>query len=106
MVFEKPQPILHLKELMLALADVLKRIDLNASHEIKMETLSVRERMTFILSSIQAKDFVVFSTLFNPQEGKLGIVVTFLAMLELLKHNMVEIVQASAFGPIHLKAVA
>jgi segregation and condensation protein A len=106
MVFEKPEPTLHLKELLTALAEVLKRVELNASHHIKMETLSVRERMTQILTSLQSKDFVVFSALFNANEGRLGIVVTFLAMLELLKHNMIEIVQAAAFGPIHLKAVA
>ncbi len=106
MVFEKPQPAVYLKELLAALSDVLKRAELTASHEIKMEVLSVRERMSFILESLQHKDFVVFSTLFNLQEGRLGIVVTFLAMLELLKHNLIEIVQAAPFGPIHLKAVA
>lgn len=106
MVFEKPQPNVYMKEIMMALADIFKRADLNASHEIKMEVLSVRERMTNILSFLQGRDFAVFSTLFTPEEGRLGVVVTFLAMLELLKHNMIEFVQAAPFGPIHLKAVA
>jgi segregation and condensation protein A len=106
MVFEKPQPDVPLKELLAALTQVFKRTNLKSSHNIKMEALSVRERMTMILSSLQGQDFAVFSSLFNPQEGRLGIVVTFLAMLELLKHNLIEFVQASAFGPIHLKAVA
>lgn len=106
MIFEKPQPTVYLKELLLALADVVKRTDLTASHQIKMEPLSVRERMSHILETLQGKEFTVFSSLFNPDEGRLGIVVTFLAMLELLKHNLIEFVQAAAFGPIHLKAVA
>jgi segregation and condensation protein A len=106
MVFEKPLANLNLKDLMLALADVLKRAELHASHNIQMETLSVRERMTNILAALQNNDFVAFSTLFTAAEGRIGIVVTFLAMLELMKHNMLEFVQAAPFGPIHLKAVA
>ena len=106
LVFEKPQPQLELKELLLAFADVLKRIELNASHNISMEVLSVRERMTRILSCLQEKEFVVFSSMFTPSEGRLGVVVTFLAMLELLKDHIIEFVQTTPFGPIHLKAVA
>jgi segregation and condensation protein A len=106
MTFEKPQANLQLNELLAALAAVMKRVELHASHNIKMETLSVRERMTDILAALQHAEFVEFSALFTPKEGRIGIVVTFLAMLELLKHNMLEFVQAAPFGPIHLKAVA
>jgi segregation and condensation protein A len=106
MVFEKPQATLHLQELLHALRDVLQRVELNKSHQIRMETLSVRERMTIILDALQSKDFVEFSALFTLAEGRQGVIVTFLAMLELLKNNMLEFVQTSAFGPIHLKAVA
>lgn len=106
MVFEKPQPTLKLQEMLLALADVLRRSELSASHQIQMEPLSIRERMTNILAVLQQSEFVAFSTLFTPEEGRLGIVVSFLAMLELLKHNLIEFVQASPFGPIHLKAMA
>jgi segregation and condensation protein A len=106
MVFDKPQPNINLQDVLLALTDVMRRADLNESHHIQMEVMSIRERMTMILDALQNKDFVVFSTLFNTGEGRLGIVVNFLAMLELLKHNLVEFVQAAAFGPIHLKAVA
>lgn len=105
LVFEKPQPTVELKELLLAFADVLKRVELNASHQIKLEALSVRERMTRILTALQDKEFVVFSSMFSPSEGRLGVVVTFLAMLELLKDHIVEFVQTTPFGPIHLKAV-
>lgn len=106
MVFEKPEPNVNLKELLSALKDVLRRAELHASHHIKLETLSVRERMTNILASLQGKDFTCFSSLFTIEEGRVGVVVTFLAMLELLKHNLIEFVQAAPFGPIHLKAIA
>lgn len=104
MVFEKPQPSVSLQELVLALSDVLRRTELNASHQIQLEAMNVRERMTSILSALQLKEFVTFSSMFTPSEGRLGVVVTFLAMLELLKDNVIEFVQSVPFGPIHLKA--
>jgi segregation and condensation protein A len=102
-VFEKPKPTVSLQELLLALAGVLHRSSLKESHPIHRETLSVRERMTAILTALQKKEFVNFSSLFTFAEGRLGVVVTFLAMLELLKDNLIEFVQTAAFGPIHLK---
>lgn len=106
LVFEKPHPQVDFKELLLALVDVLKRMELNASHQIQREPLSVRERMTRILSALQDKEFIIFSNMFTPEEGRLGVVVSFLAMLELLKDHLIEFVQTSPFGPIHLKAAA
>lgn len=103
MVFEKPLPAVNLQELILAFAEVLNRAELNSSHNIKKETLSIRERMTHILTTLQDSEFALFSALFNPREGRLGVVVTFLAMLELLKDSLIEFVQTAAFGPIHLK---
>lgn len=102
---EKPQPSVDLKEVLLAFSDVLRRAELSASHQIQMDTLSVRERMSRILSALQEKEFVSFSTLFNLKEGRLGVVVSFLAMLELLKDHLIEFVQTTPFGPIHIKAV-
>ncbi|SRR5579883_175703 len=104
--FEKPQPNVTLQELLLAFADVLKRAELNASHQIHFEPLSVRERMSVILNATQQKEFVEFYSLFTLNEGRRGVVVTFLAMLELLKDHLIEFVQTTLFGPIHLKAVA
>lgn len=106
LVIEKPQPQVDLKEIMLALADVLHRVELNAKHQIQMEPLSVRERMSRILSALQEKEFIDFVSMFTLKEGKLGVVVTFLAMLELLKDHLIEFVQTAPFGPIHLKAAA
>jgi len=101
--FEKPQVTVSLQELLLALADVMKRAELKASHQIHREPLSVRERMTRILSALQEQEFVTFSSIFTIEEGRLGVVVTFLAMLELLKDHLIEFVQAAPFAPIHLK---
>jgi segregation and condensation protein A len=103
MVFEKPQANLEIKELLLALADVLKRVEYTTSHQIKLEPMSVRERMTQILDVLQTQDFVAFSALFKAEDGRKGVVLTFLAMLELLSKGMIEFVQAAPFGPIHMK---
>ncbi len=103
---EKPLPHVTLQDLILALAEVLRRAELNASHQVQLETLSVRERMTIILSNLQDKEFITFTSLFNLKEGRMGVVVTFLAMLELLKDHLIEFVQTSTFGPIHIKSVA
>jgi segregation and condensation protein A len=105
LIVEKAHPKIDLRDLMLALADVLHRVELHASHQVQLEPLSVRERMTRILSSLQEKEFVDFSSMFTLNEGKLGVVVTFLAMLELLKDHVIEFVQTVPFGPIHLKAI-
>ncbi|MEO8400381.1 MAG: ScpA family protein [Gammaproteobacteria bacterium] len=102
--FEKPQPNVTLQELMMALSDVLKRAEMHASHQIHREPLSVRERMTRILTALQDKEFVTFSSIFTPSEGRSGVIVTFLAMLELLKDHLIEFVQTAPFAPIHLKA--
>ncbi len=104
LVVEKPQPTVSLQELISAFASVMKRLDLNKSHQIQREPLSVRERMTCILSALQDKEFVPFNSLFTFNEGRLGVVVTFLAMLELLKDHIIEFVQTAPFAPIHMKA--
>ncbi len=64
--FDHPLPTVNLQELVLALADVLKRAELTASHAIKRETLSVRERMTIILSSLQEKSSSTSLTFLHP----------------------------------------
>jgi segregation and condensation protein A len=102
-VCEKPQPEVCLQDLMVALADVMKRVELHASHQIQKEPLSIRERMTSILSALQDKEFISFNSMFTAHEGRLGVVVTFLAMLELLKDHLIEFVQTAPFAPIHLK---
>jgi len=100
---DKPLPEVSLQDLVAALADVMQRISLSTSHKVQLDALSVREKMTMILDSVQGKEHILFTHLFNINEGRLGVVVTFLAMLELLKQHLIEFVQAAAFAPIYLK---
>lgn len=103
----RPQPEVDLKEILLALAEVLSRAQMNQSHHIHREKLSTRERMTQVLERLSQTDgFVPFISLFRVDEGRLGVVVTFLAIMELIKETLVEIVQTEPLGPIHVKARA
>lgn len=102
---ERPLPEVCLKELLLAFADVMKRVQMNASHQVTREMLSIRERMTAILDKLQGHNFAEFTSLFTYSEGRMGVVVTFIAILELVKQSMVDIVQAEPFSPIHIKIV-
>jgi segregation and condensation protein A len=99
-------PEVDLRELLLALKDVLRSAELRGHHEIQREALSVRQRMSDVLQGLDDGEFHRFDSLFNDNEGRLGIVVTFLAMLELAKEMLVEIVQNESLGPIYLKAKA
>ncbi len=103
---ERPLPQLQLRELLLAFKDVMSRAEFNRHHHIQFETLSVRERMSSILSKIKSDSFIEFTTLFNLAEGRIGVVVTFLAILELLKESMIEVIQNESNSPIHIKAAA
>jgi segregation and condensation protein A len=96
-------PDITMKELMLALRDVAERAHLSGHHNISRETLSVRARMSHVLTALKIGEFCEFSTLFNPEEGRMGLVVTFLAILELCKDATIDIVQAEPFAPIYLK---
>lgn len=99
-------PDVELKELVLAFQDVLKRSQAFEHHHITRESLSTRERMSQILTQLgqlEEKSFLPFSQLFEVSEGKHGVVVTFLAMLELIKELLIECQQASVFGEIHLR---
>ena len=99
---DRPLPDVTLRELLLALRDVAERARLQEHHEISREALSVRERMSHILSVLQLGGFCEFSTCFDPDEGRGGVVVTFLAVLELCKERTIDIVQAEPFSPIYL----
>ena len=102
---EKQEPNVEMFDLLRAFKAVLERSKLNAHHHIKPETLSIRERMTIVLGRIKADMFTDFGDLFDVQEGSMGVVVTFIAILELLRQQMLEMVQAEPFAPIHVKAV-
>jgi segregation and condensation protein A len=100
----KLPPPLDLKEMLLALKDVMHRAELFGHHAIKREALSVRQRMGELLSRLEDSTFHRFESLFDINEGRLGVVVTFLAMLELAKEMLVEIVQEEPLAPIYVKA--
>ena len=102
----KLPPPLELNEMLLALKDVMHRAELFGLHAIKRETLSVRQRMGELLSRLDDSTFESFESLFDITEGRLGIVVTFLAMLELAKEMLIEIVQEQPLGPIYVRAKA
>ena len=100
----QPDPVVDLTEVLLALSNVLRRADRFGHHHIQLETLSTREKMSDILSILPSNDFMSLTSLLNKEEGRLGIVVTFLAIMELMKDALIEIVQTDSFGPIHLKS--
>ncbi|MBL4571905.1 MAG: segregation/condensation protein A [Gammaproteobacteria bacterium] len=97
-------PTVDLKEVLIALSNVLKRENNFSHHHVQMETLSTREKMSEILVRISNQKFVPMVSLLIREEGRLGVVVTFLAIMELIKDSMIEIVQSESFGPIHLKS--
>ena len=100
----RTDPDVEMRELLLALSEVLRRADMFESHHIQREALSTRERMSEVLEKLSGRQFVPFVSLFSAREGRLGVVVTFLAVMELIKEALVEIVQTENFGPIHVKA--
>ncbi|SMF63935.1 condensin subunit ScpA [Alteromonadaceae bacterium Bs31] len=100
----RPEPEVEMKEILLALSEVLRRADMFESHHVEKEKLSTRERMGQVLDKLNGQQFVPFVSLFTTKEGRLGVVVTFLAVMELIKEALVEIVQTDEFGPIHVKA--
>ncbi len=103
----RPEPDIDLKELLLALGDVLHRADMFESHHVQREPLSTRERMGRVLDLLQGTDsFVDFIAFFDPAEGRPGVVVTFLAIMELIKESLIEIVQSEPFAPIHVRSRA
>ena len=100
-----PPPV-DLREMLLALRDVLKRAELFTHHAIRREALSVRQRMGELLQALGSQRFVEFSSLFRVEEGRLGIVVTFLSLLELAKELLIEIVQEEPLAPVFVRSLS
>ncbi|MCY1487427.1 Segregation and condensation protein A [compost metagenome] len=97
-------PQVSLEELLLSMAEVLRRADMFESHHVSREALSTRERMSEVLERLKGGGFVPFVELFRAEEGRLGVVVTFMAVLELIKESLVELVQNEPFAAIHVRA--
>ena len=102
----KELPDVTLKELLLAFHDVLRRAELYSNLHLQREPLSVRQRMSEILTRISANSFAGFADLFDPEEGRMGVAVTFIAILELLRESMIEVAQAEPFAPLHVRAAS
>jgi segregation and condensation protein A len=103
---EQAPPDVDLREVLLALKDVLHRADMFSSHQVTLEPLSLRERMSRVLETVNGERFTEFTDLFDLSEGRQGVVVTFMAILELIKQQLIELVQAETFAAIHVKARA
>lgn len=101
----KPEAQIELQEILIALSSVLKRAENFSSHNIALESLSTRERMSQILEKVNkaAGQFVLFESLFSPEEGKAGVIVTFIAILELIRESELQVIQTEAYAPIHIK---
>jgi segregation and condensation protein A len=102
----KVPPAVDLREMLLAMRDVLHRAELYGHHAVEREPLSVRQRMGDVLRKLGDGTFHRFESLFEVSEGKLGVVVTFLSLLELAKDRLIEIMQEAPLAPIYLKALA
>ncbi len=98
-----PKPDVDMRELLIVFGEVLKRANLQQSHRVQREALSTRERMSFVLDVLKGEEFIPFVDLFSPEEGRAGVVVTFLALMELMKDSLIEIVQTKNFGEIHVR---
>lgn len=101
---QREHPDVEMKELLLAMGAIMRRAEMFEKHEVAREVLSTRERMSTIMNRTRAGTFVAFADLFTVEEGRVGVVVTFLAMLELIKESLIDIVQNDVFGPIHVRA--
>ena len=99
-------PSVTMQEMLVALKDVMSRADMFAHHHVQRERLSVRQRMSDVLGALRTQAFVEFIQLFRPEEGRMGVTVTFCAILELLREGLIEIVQAEPFAPIHVRGGA
>jgi segregation and condensation protein A len=104
-VIRLPAPV-DMREMLLALKDVIIRAELIGHHAIRREALSVRNRMSDVLKALSEEGFHPFEKLFIAEEGRLGVVVTFLAILELAKETLIEIMQSEPLAPIYLKSLA
>ncbi len=96
-------PQVTLQEMLLAFQEVVVRSEMFAHHHIQREPLSVRERMGNILASLEGGGFVEFVRLFRPEEGRMGVTVTFMAILELVREGLIDIVQSEPYAPLHVR---
>jgi len=98
-------PEVALQEMLVAFKDVVQRAEMFAHLHVQRETLSVRQRMSDVLALLEGVGLVEFIRLFRPEEGRLGVTVTFAAILELLREQLVEIAQAEPYQPLYVRRI-
>ena len=103
---QRPVPEVDLRDLLMAFKDAMTRSEMYTHHMVQREALSVRERMSRVLMMISAEGFTDYTQLFTIEEGRRGVVVTILALLELVKEQLIDIVQSEPFAAIHVRAAA
>ena len=96
-------PEVTLQEMLVAFKDVVQRATMFAHLHVQRETLSVRQRMSDVLAMLADSTLVEFVKLFRPEEGRLGVCVTFAALLELLREGLIDVVQAEPYAPLHVR---
>ena len=100
----RPLPQVAMQEMLMALQEVMQRSEMFAHHHIRRERLSVRVRMSDILATLEKQSFTEFVHLFRPEEGRMGVTVTFVAILELVREGLIDIVQTEAYAPLHVRS--
>ena len=103
---DAPMPVPGMRELMLAFREVLLRADMFKHHTVEAEPLSVRERMSNILAALEQGSFVEFSRLFTADEGRAGVTVAFIAILELVREGLIEFTQTEPYAPLHVRSAS
>ena len=93
-------------ELLGALKRVIDRLPKDSFHEVTLEKITVREKMTLLLERLRAVGTIYFEGLFAGVKSRMEVVVTFLAMLELVKVRAIRIYQEEMAGPIMIEAAA
>jgi len=105
-VVARALPQVTLQEMLIAFKEVVQRAEMFAHHHIQREQLSVGERMSDILAALAAGGFLPFMQLFRPEEGRMGVTITFVAILELMREGLIEVVQTQAYAPLHVRAAS
>ena len=90
--------------MLLAFKEVAVRADMFAHHHVPREPLSVRERMSNILAALEHGQFSGVQALFMPEEGRAGVTVAFIAILELMREGLIDIMQTEPYAPLHVRA--
>ena len=96
-------PTVTLQEMIVAFREVVVRAAMFQHHHVQRERLSVRARMTDVLAAVEGGGFVEFLKLFRPEEGRMGVTVTFMAILELVREGLLDLVQTEPYGPLHVR---